>query len=104
MTPESFFSLQCIQQSALAQLDSPDARRHREDDQGTRRSGLPRGTVAFIIDGQTVANAGLDRAGYAEFTTGSLAAGTHTITASYLGDPKAYSASNRSLTLTIGKR
>jgi hypothetical protein len=102
MTPESFFSLQCIQQSALALLDSPDAWRHREDDQGTRRSGLPRGTVAFII-GQTVANAGLDRAGYAEFTTGSLAAGTHTITASYLGDPKAYSASSRSLMLTIGK-
>ena len=90
------------EQSAQAQLDSPDAWRHREDDRGTKRSGLPRGTVAFIIDGQTVANAELDRAGYAEFTTGSLAAGTHTVTASYLGDPKAYSASSRSLMLTIG--
>jgi hypothetical protein len=83
--------------------DSPDEHGRRQDDREAKRYDVPRGTVVFIVDGQPVANVKLEDAAFAEYRTDNLAEGTHTITASYLGDPKLYSASSRSLKVTIGE-
>jgi hypothetical protein len=48
-------------------------------------SGTPTGTVSFL-DGTTLLGAATLSGGAAAFTTSSLAAGTHTITAVYAGD------------------
>ena len=49
-------------------------------------AGVPTGSVNFS-DGSTGLGSGsLDSAGHASFSTSSLAAGTHTITAAYVGD------------------
>jgi len=48
--------------------------------------GTPTGTVNFL-DGTTVIGTGTLMGGIASFATSSLAAGSHSITAHYLGDP-----------------
>ncbi len=64
-------------------------------------SGVPSGTVSFIVDGAVAAHAALDNTGHAEYSTSSLAVGPHTVVASYQGDPTTYSASTGALTETI---
>jgi hypothetical protein len=52
-------------------------------------SGTPTGTIQFVIDGSSVSAVSLISSGgrtTATYTTSSLAAGTHTITAIYSGD------------------
>lgn len=62
--------------------------------------GAPSGTVTFL-DGSTVlGTAGLDSAGHATFTTASLGAGPHTITATYSGDG-GFSPSHGSLVQSV---
>jgi sugar lactone lactonase YvrE len=51
----------------------------------TATAGSPTGTVNFL-DGTTVIGSGLLASGTATFTTSSLALGSHTISAAYLGD------------------
>ncbi len=62
---------------------------------------VPSGDVAFIVDGVVADHATLDGDGDATFTTDSLTVGQHTIVASYLGDPKNFSASSGVVTQTI---
>ncbi len=49
-------------------------------------SVTPSGTVTFIVDGQTVSTTTLSNSGIADYVTSALAAGSHTVTASYQGD------------------
>ena len=67
-------------------------------------SGTPAGTVTFTIDGSrpggTVA---LDSAGMATFTTSSLSASTHSITATYSGDSDYSGSTSTVLTQTISQ-
>jgi hypothetical protein len=49
--------------------------------------GTPSGQVTFQVDGTPQAPVTLDGSGQATLTTSSLAPGSHTIVASYLGDP-----------------
>jgi len=49
-------------------------------------AGLPTGTVAFTVDGGAVGSAVLSGTAHASIATSSLAAGTHTIGATYSGD------------------
>lgn len=48
--------------------------------------GRPTGTVAFLDNGAVIGSGTVDVSGHASFTTSSLAAGTHPITASYSGN------------------
>ena len=52
----------------------------------TGNGGIPTGSVNFIADGTTMGAANVDATGTATFTYSALAAGSHTITASYAGD------------------
>jgi hypothetical protein len=63
----------------------------------------PTGNVQFLDDGNPLgAPVGLSPAGQAQFTTGSLTPGNHTITAQYLGDvPSGFSASSGQLTQSV---
>src|SRR5581483_3433104 len=63
----------------------------------------PTGTVTFF-DGSTILGTGtLDGTGQATFTTGSLAVGAHSITASYGGDGNYLSSTSSPLTQTVNK-
>ncbi|EST18082.1 Ig-like domain repeat protein, partial [Streptomyces niveus] len=53
---------------------------------GAPGAGVPTGAVTFGISGGETATVSLDTGGAATFSTGSLAAGSHTITAVYGGD------------------
>ncbi|AXC12915.1 Cell surface protein [Acidisarcina polymorpha] len=64
-------------------------------------TGTPTGLVSFIVDGVNVAHVPLDGSGTAAYETSSLVVGTHLVSASYLGDPKAYSSSGDGLTENI---
>ena len=61
----------------------------------TSASGTPGGSVTFFDNGVSLATVGLT-AGSADFTTSTLAAGTHPITATYSGDAS-FLTSNGSL-------
>jgi len=50
-------------------------------------SGVPTGSVTFFLDGTPTAPILLNPSGQATFSTSALAVGTHTITATYGGDP-----------------
>jgi autotransporter-associated beta strand protein len=66
-------------------------------------SGTPTGTVKFY-DGMTLLGSGtLNDSGVATYSTTSLTAGMHTITASYNGDVNFTSASSSSTTQTVSK-
>jgi len=72
----------------------------------TATVGSPTGTVNFL-DGTTVLGSGTLGSGVATFTTSSLALGTHTISAAYLGDvnfaPIASSTLSQSvITISLG--
>ena len=60
-------------------------------------AGTPTGTVTFSDSGNPIGSAGVG----STFSTSSLAAGPHNITASYQGDPNFVSSSSGALTLTI---
>jgi hypothetical protein len=68
--------------------------------QSTSGTGAPTGTVSFSVDGGAGASVALNGTGHASYATSTLAAGTHTIKASYSGDTT-YSASSGMLTETI---
>ncbi len=63
-------------------------------------AGSPAGTVTFL-DGSTQLGIGTLSAGIATYTTSSLAAGTHSITASYAGDTNFAPVTSSALTQTI---
>jgi hypothetical protein len=65
-------------------------------------AGTPTGTVTFSDGGSPIGTATLDPSGTATITPWSLAAGAHTITASYRGD-NTFSASTGSLTQTVNQ-
>jgi hypothetical protein len=64
-------------------------------------SGTPTGTVTFR-DGTTVLGTGTVNSGQATFTTSTLAAGSHTITAAYGGDTNFAGSTSAGLTQTVG--
>ncbi|WP_133980817.1 Ig-like domain repeat protein [Kribbella voronezhensis] len=64
-------------------------------------SGLPTGDVTFTVNGTTTKVA-LDVTGVATYTTNSLPAGSHTVTADYSGD-SVFLASSASTTQTVNK-
>jgi hypothetical protein len=69
--------------------------------------GTPTGTIQFVVDGSSAGSpvslsSGSGGALTASFTTTSLTAGTHTITASYSGDSSFTSSTANSLTQTVG--
>jgi len=49
-------------------------------------SAVPSGTVTFTVDGADVVTKPLDASGTASLTTSALAAGQHSVTATYNGD------------------
>jgi CSLREA domain-containing protein len=66
--------------------------------------GTPTGTVTFTIDGQAQTPVALSIVGSvdeAQFTTSTLAAGPHTVSAAYGGESGAVAASSGSLTQTV---
>jgi hypothetical protein len=63
-------------------------------------NGVPTGTVTFNVDGGSGTAVALNGSGNANYSTGTLTAGTHTIEVSYSGDAN-YAASSDSLTETI---
>src|SRR5262249_16381942 len=50
-------------------------------------AGIPTGTVDFLDGASVIDTETLDGSGQASFSTASLAAGSHSITAQYNGDP-----------------
>lgn len=63
-------------------------------------NGIPTGTVTFTIDAGTGVPEALNSSGEATYSTSTLAAGSHTVVASYSGDSN-YSISSGTLTETI---
>lgn len=63
-------------------------------------AGTPSGSVAFF-DGTTKLGSGTLASGKATFSTASLAAGSHTITAQYAGDSNFLPATSGALTQTV---
>ncbi|HEY1804172.1 MAG TPA: Ig-like domain repeat protein [Terracidiphilus sp.] len=67
----------------------------------TGNGGTPTGTVNFMANGTTLASAVLN-AGVASFTTSTLAPGTYSITASYLGDAADAPSTSTAISETVG--
>jgi YVTN family beta-propeller protein len=67
-------------------------------------AGIPTGTMT-IFDGTTILAGGLvlNGSGHATFTTSSLAPGTHSITASYIGDVNFASSASASISQVVAK-
>ena len=65
-------------------------------------AGTPTGNVTFSDGSTSLGTTTLDSTGIASFATSSLAAGTHTISASYAGDSN-FNASNSSLSQIVNK-
>jgi hypothetical protein len=66
-------------------------------------AGKPGGTVTFFDNGTALATVPLDGAGTATLTTGALAAGSHSITASYSGDANLTGAASGSASERVGQ-
>jgi hypothetical protein len=65
-------------------------------------SGIPTGAVTFFIDGVAIApTVTIDATGRATYTIANLSKGSHTITASYGGDPNDLASSSGALTVTV---
>ncbi|MGW3269588.1 beta strand repeat-containing protein, partial [Streptomyces sp. NPDC001056] len=65
-------------------------------------SGVPTGTVSFVIDGGAPVDVTLDSSGQATLSVSTLPAGDHTVTATYSGAPD-FAASTVSHTQTVGR-
>nr|WP_114207329.1 Ig-like domain repeat protein [Acidisarcina polymorpha] len=63
--------------------------------------GTPVGDVSFSVDGPVVAHIPVDASGQAVFSTSTLSAGQHTITARFPEDTDSYSSSSATLVETI---
>ncbi|AXC15041.1 Cell surface protein [Acidisarcina polymorpha] len=61
----------------------------------------PEETVTFLVDGTVAGNVSVLDGGYALFYSSTLTPGSHSIVASYEGEPGKYSASTGTLTETI---
>ena len=67
-------------------------------------AGTPSGTVTFLLDGQTpLATVPLGGSGTAMLSTSNLGLGTHTITATYSGDPNFQAGPSGSASESVGK-
>ncbi len=67
-------------------------------------AGTPSGTVTFLLDGQTpLATVPLDGSGTAMLSTSNLSLGSHTITATYSGDPNFLAGPSGSASESVGK-
>lgn len=69
----------------------------------TGGGAMPSGTAAFLDGAAQIGTAALNSAGSAAFTTSNLAAGKHTITASYGGDGNYAPATSTAVTVTVTK-
>lgn len=67
----------------------------------TGNGGIPTGSVAFSADGASIGTAPLDATGTATLSYAALAAGTHTITASYAGDAKDSPSASTTVSLVV---
>lgn len=67
----------------------------------TPAAPTPTGTVQFLVDGTDTGNPAILASGQAAFTTSSLAAGTHSITAIYSGDSNYQASTSSALTETV---
>src|SRR5262249_8384535 len=62
----------------------------------------PTGSVQFLVDGSpATGQLSLNGSGQASFTTSSLGAGPHSITANYTSNSAAFATSGRSVTQTV---
>ena len=68
----------------------------------TGNGGTPTGTVKFLSDGVSMGSAALNGKGVATFTYSALAAGTHSITASYAGDANDAASTSAAFSETVG--
>jgi len=66
----------------------------------TNAGTAPTGTVTFL-DGKTQLGTGPLSSGVATYSTGKLAAGAHTITASYGGDSNYLSSTSSAVAVTV---
>jgi Bacterial Ig-like domain (group 3)/Fibronectin type III domain len=64
-------------------------------------TGTPTGTITFTIDGIAQAPAALGSGKSATIKTGTLTAGTHTVTATYSGDANYAASTSSALTQTV---
>jgi len=64
--------------------------------------GIPSGAVTFISDGASIGTANVDNTGIATFVYSNLAAGSHTITASYAGDTNDSPSVSAAITEVVG--
>ena len=69
----------------------------------TASSGTPTGLVTFSDGTNSIGQGTLNPQGVASLTTSSLAAGSHSISATYNGDSNFLTSTSSSLTLTVGK-
>jgi len=67
----------------------------------TGNGGIPSGSVAFSADGAAMGTATLDSTGAATLSYAALAAGTHSITASYAGDANDSVSASPVITLVV---
>jgi hypothetical protein len=67
----------------------------------TSTAGVPSGAVTFKDGGVSIGSGALNVSGHATFSTTSLTAGTHTITAEYGGDTNFVGSSSSSLSETV---
>jgi hypothetical protein len=68
---------------------------------GESTSGTPTGTVSFTIGSATPVVVALDDTGHAAYSTTTLAAGVHSVTATYSGDATHLASSSAALSETI---
>ena len=66
-------------------------------------SGIPTGTVTFSDGGNTLGTGLLDGTAHATFSTASLSAGSHTISAAYSGDSSDSPSASSPLTQTVNQ-
>jgi hypothetical protein len=66
-------------------------------------SGTPTGTVQFFADGVSIGTGTLDSSGVATLQTSTLAAGSHTITAHYVGDSNFTASDASPLSQTVNQ-
>jgi hypothetical protein len=68
---------------------------------GTAYSGTPAGTVEVYDGTAQIAQLSLDSTGHAVFSTGTLAVGSHSVTAAYSGNAAFYASTSLATTLVV---